>query len=87
MKALKRTRVGDFTLKDVGKVISIEEVLKNKQEYKLKEDELKKLINGVKIHTNLQEGFVRVYHNNEFIGVGEVNNKILKRKLITNFSQ
>lgn len=82
MKSLRRTRVGDFTLEDAGKIISIEEVLKKEQEYNLKKDELKRLINGIQIQTNLQDGLVRIYNDNQFIGVGEVYNKALKRKLI-----
>ena len=84
MSCLRRTRVGKFTLNDVGKVIEIEEILKDEQEYYLKENELNKLINGVKILTNLKDGLVRVYDNDRFIGVGEVENKILKRKIILN---
>ena len=82
MSSLRRTRVGNFTLEDVGRIISIEEVLKSKQEYKLKDNELNKLLNGVKIITGLKDGLVRIYNNEKFIGVGEVKNKVLKRKII-----
>ena len=82
MSYLRRTRVGNFTLEDVGRKIKIEEILKNEQEYHLKENELNKLINGVKILTNLKDGLVRVYDNHKFIGVGEVQDKKLKRKII-----
>ena len=82
MSSLRRTRVGNFTLEDVGRIISIEEVLKSKQEYKLKDNELNKLLNGVKIITDLKDGLVRIYNNEKFIGVGEVKNKVLKRKII-----
>lgn len=84
MSSLRRTRVGNFTLKDVGKVIEIDEILKDEQEYHLKENELNKLINGVKILTNLKDGLVRVYDVDRFIGIGEVENKKLKRKIILN---
>ena len=84
MSSLRRTRVGNFTLDDVGKVIEINEILKDEQEYHLKENELNKLINGVKILTNLEDGLVRVYDGHKFIGVGEVENKKLKRKIILN---
>lgn len=84
MSSLRRTRVGNFTLEDVGRIIELEEILKNEQEYSLKENELNKLINGVKILTNLKDGLVRVYENNKFIGVGEVQDKKLKRKIILN---
>ena len=82
MSSLRRTRVGNFTLEDVGRIISIEEVLKDNQEYKLNDNELNKLLNGVKIITDLKDGLVRIYNNEKFIGVGEVKNKVLKRKII-----
>lgn len=82
MSSLRRTRVGNFTLDDVGKIISIEETLKNEPEYKLKDKELSKFMNGVKIITNLKDGLVRVYDKDKFIGVGEIKNKELKRKIV-----
>lgn len=87
MKSLRRTRVGQFTLEDIDKIVSIEDILKKEQEYRLKNYEVKRLVNGVKIETNLQNGLVRIYNNNEFIGVGEVYNKELKRKILINFSK
>ena len=82
MSSLRRTRVGNFTLEDVGKIFSIEETLKNELEYELKDKELSKFINGVKIKANLKDGLVRVYDNDKFIGVGEIKNKELKRKIV-----
>ena len=82
MSSLRRTRVGNFTLDDVGKIVSIEETLKNEPEYKLKDKELNKFMNGVKIITNLKDGLVRVYDKDKFIGIGEIKNKELKRKIV-----
>ena len=82
MSSLRRTRVGNFTLDDVEKIFSIEETLKNDLEYELKDKELSKFINGVKIKTNLKDGLVRVYDKDKFIGVGEIKNKELKRKIV-----
>lgn len=82
MKSLRRTRVGKFTLEDADKIIKTEEILKEEQKYNLKENELEKLLNGVKINTNLRDGLVRIYNNDKFIGVGEVTNKNIKRKII-----
>ena len=87
MSSLRRIRVGNFTLEDVGRIIKTEEILKNEQEYSLKENELNKFINGVKILTNLKDGLVRVYENNKFIGVGEVQDKKLKRKIVLNLNK
>lgn len=72
----------NFTLDDVGKIVSIEETLKNEPEYKLKDKELNKFMNGVKIITNLKDGLVRVYDKDKFIGIGEIKNKELKRKIV-----
>ena len=82
MSSLRRTRVGNFTLEDVGKIFSIEETLKNEPEYKLKDKELSKFLNGVKIKANLKDGLVRVYDNDKFIGVGEIKTQELKRKIV-----
>ena len=82
MKELRRTRVGRFTLEDINKCVSLEEILSEENAYILKENEESKLLNGVIIKTNLADGLVRIYKNNEFIGIGEVKNKNLKRKII-----
>ena len=82
MSSLRRTRVGNFTLEDVGKIFSIEETLKNELEYELKDKELSKFLNGVKIKANLKDGLVRVYDNDKFIGVGEIKTQELKRKIV-----
>lgn len=82
MKELRRTRVGKFTLEDINKCVSLEEILSEENAYILKENEESKLLNGVIIKTNLADGLVRIYKNNEFIGIGEVKNKNLKRKII-----
>ena len=82
MKELRRTRVGRFTLEGINKCVSLEEILSEENAYILKENEESKLLNGVIIKTNLADGLVRIYKNNEFIGIGEVKNKNLKRKII-----
>lgn len=49
----------------------------------LNEKKLRLFINGVKLSYDLQEGQYRVYNSrNEFIGVGNVENKLLKREII-----
>ncbi len=82
MKELRRTRVGRFTLNDKDKFITLEEIMEDKESYSLDDEKLKKIINGVKISTNLKDGFVKLYHNQKFIGLGEVENNKLKRKII-----
>ena len=82
MKNLRRTKVGKFTLKQKDKFLSIEEILKENCSYELKEGEYKKVVNGVGIKVKLQNGIVKIYNKGNFIGVGEVKNNILKRKII-----
>ena len=48
----------------------------------MKDKELSKFMNGVKIITNLKDGLVRVYDKDKFIGIGEIKNKELKRKIV-----
>lgn len=83
MKYLRRTKVGRFTLEDVGKCIEIEQILENEPKYNLKQGEKEKILNGVKIRTELKNGLVRIYDEGKFLGVGEVENKNLKRKIIS----
>ena len=82
MKDLRRTRVGNFSLEDKDKFFTIEDIMKDKKSYFLKNDELKKLLNGVKIQTDLKDGLVKIYYNQKFIGLREVENNFLKRKII-----
>ena len=82
MKDLRRTKVGNFTLQDKDKILSIEEVLKEFPNYDLKEGEYKKIINGVGINVKLTDGLIKIYNKNNFLAVGEIKNNILKRKII-----
>lgn len=83
MKSLRRIKVGNFTLDDKDKFINIEQILKDKQNYKLKEGEYKKFINGVGFEVENADGLIKIYdRSNKFIGVGEVKDNKLKRKII-----
>ena len=82
MKSLRRTRVGEFSLEDTGKIFSIEDVMKNRPKYDLKEGEKNQFLNGVPIKISLEDGLLRVYFNNLFIGLGKVENGKLKRKIV-----
>ncbi len=90
MENLKRTRVGEFTIeqaitlkqleenKNIN-IITIEEMFRNKEKILLKDTKITLLLNGVKLSTNLQDNSYRIYNSkNEFIGLGLVQNKILK---------
>ncbi len=85
MSKLTRTRVGEFKIEDEGKLISLEELLENNPSRNLDDNEYKKLSNGIMLDfegkTNNESNldcFVKLYHNNEFVGVGKIedNNKI-----------
>ena len=81
MKSLRRTRVGNFYIEDEGTFIELEKILENKPKVNI--IDLDKLINGVKININLNDGLCNLYYEDKFVGIGEIKNKILKRKILT----
>lgn len=91
MKNLCRIRVNDFdlensyTLDDVKnknvQVINIEEIFKKQPYIKLNDKETKHFLNGVKISINKVDGLYRIY-NNIFLGLGIIENNLLKRDVI-----
>ena len=90
MKELKRTKVGDFNIeqaitlgqlqeKENIKIITIEEMFKDKEEIILEDSKITLLLNGVKMSMKKPNGIYRIYNKqNKFIGLGIVQNKILK---------
>lgn len=93
MSSLQRTTVNDFKIEDsveldevkenVSKVISIEKYFENNLAIKLDEKKLELFLNGVKLSYNLDSGLYRVYDlKNNFIGVGVVEDNLLKRELV-----
>ena len=90
MKELKRTKVGDFNIeqaitlgqmkeKENIKIITIEEMFKDKEEIILEDSKITLLLNGVKMNIEKPKGIYRIYNKqNKFIGLGIVQNKILK---------
>ena len=96
MKELNRTRVGEFEInqaikisdvenvKDLSnlKFISIEEFFKNKKSINLNEEKLIKFLNGVKVFVGLEDGIYKVYNNKEFVGIGVVKDKKIKRDIV-----
>ena len=90
MKELKRTKVGNFNIeqaitlgqlqeKENIKIITIEEMFKDKEEIILEDSKIILLLNGVKMNMEKPKGIYRIYNKqNEFIGLGIVQNKILK---------
>lgn len=96
MKELNRTRVGEFeinqaikisdveNIKDLSnlKFISIEEFFKNKKSINLNEEKMIKFLNGVKVFVGLEDGIYKVYNNKEFVGIGVVKDKKIKRDIV-----
>lgn len=91
MADLVRTRVNDFIIEDSitldlseneirDKIISIEKIFDNNGEIEIKDVE--KLLNGVKIKTNNPDGLYKLYSKQKFLGLGIVNNNVLKRDVI-----
>ena len=90
MKELKRTKVGNFNIeqaitlgqlqeKENIKIITIEEMFKDKEEIILEDSKIILLLNGVKMNMKKPNGIYRIYNKqNKFIGLGIVQNKILK---------
>lgn len=90
MKELKRTKVEDFNIeqaitlgqlqeKENIKIITIEEMFKDKEEIILEDSKITLLLNGVKMNMKKPNGIYRIYNKqNKFIGLGIVQNKILK---------
>lgn len=96
MKELRRIRVGEFDISKTAniedikqnenllqeKIISIEELFKQKAEIDLTSKELELFLNGVKLHKNNTDEIYRVYNQGIFIGLGIVENNQLKRDVI-----
>ena len=96
MKELQRTKVGTFTIEqsvlveDLTKenieehIITIENLFKNLEHIKLNERKLQLFLNGVKLSFDLKDGIYKIYNNQQFIGMGVVKDKLLKRDIVIN---
>ena len=96
MKELKRIQVGEFNIKDSitieelenqeivsNKFITIEKYFSNYENIVLNEKKLQLFLNGVKITQNQENDIYRIYDKNEkFIGIGIIQDKLLKRDII-----
>lgn len=66
-----------------SKIISVEEIFKNKEKIKLDDRKMQLFLNGVKITQNQENDIYRIYNKNEkFIGIGIIQDKLLKRDII-----
>lgn len=63
-------------------VISIEEFFENKPTIELEDKKLQLFLNGVQLSINKADKLYQIRVNNRFIGIGVVENNLLKRELI-----
>ena len=95
MSNLNRIQVGNFNISnailledleniDVAKnVITIEKLFEKNDEIFLENDKkLDLFLNGVRLSCDKLDGVYRVYLKDKFIGIGVVENKLLKRDII-----
>ena len=64
-------------------LITVERIFREAQDITVKENRLKHLLNGVKLSFDLEDGLYKIYdEKREFIGIGTIKNKFLKREII-----
>ena len=99
MTELRRTRTGNFKIEDsiplydflkldymdmLDKIITIEDYYEESKKITLSDDQLNKFLNGVKIEVQSSDQIVRVYNKGKYIGLGTVEDKMLKRYIVEN---
>ena len=94
MKELKRTKVNEFKIEDSisleqlenveisEKIITVDKIFNEVPVLDLNNKKLELFLNGVMLTYEIDEGIYRVYNNSNFIGLGIVKNKLLKRDVI-----
>ena len=95
MSELKRLKVGNFKIENTiiidenvtkedieEKLITIEELFKNKEKIDLNSKKLILFLNGVKLNKNKEDGVYKIYNLGKFIGLGIIKDKLLKRDII-----
>ena len=97
MKSLNRTKVGNFSIEQALKIseleqnidklnsfiITIESFFKNNGKIILTENQMQRFLNGVKLNFDKEDDIYRIYNeSNKFIGVGVIQNNLLKRELV-----
>lgn len=93
MSDLNRLQVGDFKIEDSitieelekksdNRIISLENIFKEKERIDLDTRKYSLLLNGVRLTYKKDDGIYRIYHNEKFIGTGVIKNQLLKRDII-----
>ena len=66
-----------------NKIVSIEKLFSENNSIKLDNKKIKHFLNGVKITQNYDDNIYKIYNeNNEFLGIGSLKDKLLKRDII-----
>ena len=97
MTELRRTQTGNLKIEDsiplydflkldyidmLDRIITIKDYYIENKKITLSDDELGRFLNGVKFEVQSSDQIVRVYNKGKYIGLGTVENKILKRFII-----
>lgn len=94
MEELQRTKINEFKignsilLDDINiknveqKLIKIEEIFKEKNSIELNDKKLELFLNGVKLTYDLSNDIYKIYNNKCFVGIGIIENKLLKRDIV-----
>ena len=62
--------------------ITLEEYFINNESISLDDRKLNMYLNGVKLTYKMPNGIYKIYNNNKFIGIGNIDNELLKRDII-----
>ena len=60
----------------------MEEYFINNESISLDDRKLNMFLNGVKLTYKMPNGIYKIYNNNKFIGIGNIDNELLKRDII-----
>lgn len=90
MKDLQRIKVDQFDIQNAvflenlseKNVIFAEKLCEKYEKVELNTRKLELFLNGVMLTIDLKDGIYRVYHDQKFIGLGMVKNKLIKRDVI-----
>lgn len=80
IKELERNKENKEILKKY--FITLEEYFINNESISLDDRKLNMFLNGVKLTYKMPNGIYKIYNNNKFIGIGNIDNELLKRDII-----